>query len=40
MAMQCRIPDVLSNDLGNIMYMIHAYSLKEVEEFEAWMGES
>ena len=40
MAMQCRIPDVLSNDLGNIMYMIHAYSIKEVEEFEAWMGES
>lgn len=39
MAMQGRIPDVLSDDLGNIMYMIHACSIREVDGFRSWMGE-
>ena len=40
MAMQGRIPDALSNDLGNIMYMIHAGTLTEVEEFKKYMAET
>jgi len=39
MAMQDRIPDALSNDLGNIMYMIHARSMDEVNEFKAFLAE-
>ena len=40
MAMQGRMPEVLSNDLGNIMYMIHAGTKSEVEEFKAYMAET
>ena len=40
MAMQGRMPDALSNDLGNIMYMIHARTKSEVEEFKAYMAET
>jgi len=37
--MQGRIPDAIADDLGNIMYMIHARSMIEVEEFKAYLSE-
>jgi len=37
-ALQGRVPDALSDDLGNIMYIIHAESEAEVAEFNAFMG--
>lgn len=38
MALQGRVPDALSDDLGNTMYIIHAADEREVAEFDAWMG--
>lgn len=39
MALQGRVPDALSDDLGNTMYIIHAATEKDVAEFNAYMGE-
>ncbi len=39
MAMQGRMPDAISDDLGNTMYMIHAQTPEEVEEFNSYLHE-